>query len=307
MTREEIIQSINDSVDGAINKMNRSVPAIQRNMLDELSALVRDLDYDGNNIARTVKNIRVIGQITRKLQKLILNKEYKTEVKEFIKAFNEVTTLQNTYMRQTTEDFKFSPVLKEIKTQSIDATLQGLTEQGLTANVTDKIQDVLRRNITSGGTFKQIMQQVRETMVNTQTGEGILERYVKQITTDSLNQYSRNYLQLATQSTGMTWYDYAGSNIETTRCFCFAMTKRRYFNVREIPRLLKGDFTEWQEMDCKMYDKTGLPQGMIAGTNVANFLTNLGGYNCGHRPIPIPERLVPKDVVEAFKVRYGVS
>jgi len=296
MTRDEIIDNINSSVEDAVESMNKSIPGIQRKLLDEVTDLVRDLDYSGNNIASTVKNVRVIGAITRKLRKIILDSGYKNDVRDFLKSFNEVTTLQNQYMRQTTEQFKFTPVLAQVKEQSIESTLQGLTEQGLTANITDKIRDVLRTNITTGGTFKQIMQQVRETIVSTNAGEGILERYVKQITTDSLNQYSRNYLQIATQAAGMEWFRYTGSNIETTRCFCFALRQKSYFHVSEIPALLRGDFPEYQAMKCKEYDKTGLPQGMIAGTNAANFLTNAGGYNCGHRPIPIPARLVPQEI-----------
>lgn len=300
MTRDEIIDSINETVDKSVESMNKSIPGIQRKVLDEITALVRDLDYSGDNIAVSVKNLRVIGAITRKLRKIILDSGYKNDVRDFLKSFNEVTTLQNQYMRQVSSDFKFGPVLAQVKEQSIEATLQGLTEQGLTANITDKIKDVLRRNITTGGTFKQIMQQVRETIVSTKAGEGILERYVKQITTDSLNQYSRNYLQIAAGNAGMEWYSYTGSNIATTRCFCYAMREKRYFHVSEIPAILKGDFPEWQARECKMYDKTGLPQGMIPGTNAANFITNLGGYNCAHRAIPIPARLVPENIREAI-------
>lgn len=304
MTRDEIIEKLNSTIDDGVSKINKSIPATQRRMLEELENLVRDLDYDGNNIKVSAKNVRVIGAIKNKLRRLILDDGYQENVKEYLKTFNEVSTLQNSYLRQTTSEFKIQPVLGEIKTQAIDSALESLTEQGLTANVIDKLQGVLRRNITTGGTFNQLMQQVRETVINTKSGEGILERYVKQVTTDSLNQYSRNYLQIATDSLGMDWFQYTGSNITTTRCFCIAMTKKRWFHRAEIPGLIKGDFEEFKNGDCEIYSRTGLPDGMVAGTNAANFLTYLGGYNCGHRALPVPARLVPEEAKEVFYNAY---
>ena len=53
-------------------------------------------------------------------------------------------------------------------------------------------------------------------------------------------------------------------------------------------------------MKGKIYDKTGLPQGMIDDTNVSNFPTYRGGYNCGHQSYPIPTALVPKDILTKF-------
>lgn len=304
MTRDEIIGSINDTVDGAISSMTKSIPGIQRKMLDEIEALVRDLDYSGNNIKASVKNMRIIGAITNKLRKIIMDSKYKDQVKEYLKAFNEVTTLQSEYMRQTTEEFKTTPVLKLLKEQALESTLQGLTEQGLTANVIDGIKDVLRTNITTGGSYKQVTEELRAFVVGKNGSAGALDRYLSTYTTDAISQYSRQYLQLATDPVGLVWFDYSGSLKETSRCFCDAMREKRYFHRVEIPDLIAGNFDEWQEMDCKTYDRTGLPQGMIAGTNAANFLTNLGGYNCSHRAIPVPARLVPDDVKNAVYERY---
>lgn len=304
MTRDEIISSINDTVDEAIATMSESIPKTQRKVLEEVEQLVRDLDYSGKNIKVNVKNLRVIGAITNKLRRIIMDADYKENVVKYMRAFGEITTLQNAYLKQTTSDFKVAPVLAEIKDQSIQSTIQGLTEQGLTSNVIDSIQDVLRTNITSGGTYNQITEELRNTIVGKNGSVGIIERYLSTYTTDAISQYSRNYLQTATDGLGMNWFSYSGSNKETSRCFCLAMTKKRYFHRTEIPDLLDGNFKEWQDMDCKMYDRTGLPEGMIAGTNVANFLTNLGGYNCTHRALPIPARLVPEDVKGRVYAKY---
>lgn len=303
MTRDELIDKINSTIDDSIDKINGSTITIQKDVYNELANIVRDLDYDGNNIKISVKNLRTIGELTNKLRKIILTNDYQDQVKEFLKTFNEVTTLQNQYMRQLTADFKFNAVLQQIKEQSIDSTLKSLTEEGLQTYIVKPIQDILRVNITTGGSFRQLMEQVRAT-VSPSDGLGVIERNIKQITTDALNQYSRNYLQTATAGTSFVWYQYTGSNIQTTRCFCHAMTEKRYFHIKEIPALLKGDFEEFEERDCKIYDRTDLPDGLIAGTNASNFLTFLGGYNCNHRAIPIPDALVPISVREALYEKF---
>ncbi len=300
MTKNDIIKAINKLADDAVRNMNKNIPAVQRRLLIEVENEVRKLEYTGNKISVSVANMRAINAIGNKLRRLILGTGYQENVAEFIKSFSGITTLQNQYLRLTLKNFKIKGVLKQLKEQSVNATIQALTEQGIEANVIEPIRQALRTNITNGGTFNDLMSQVRETIVKTSAGKGALERYVKQITTDALNQYSRNYLQTATLGSSLEWYQYTGSNIITSRCFCLAMTAKRYFHVSEIPKLIAGDFDEFRELQCEIEDSTDLPSGMIPGTNVANFLTNLGGYNCGHRAIPVLDITVPISIRQAL-------
>jgi len=64
-------------------------------------------------------------------------------------------------------------------------------------------------------------------------------------------------------------------------------------HISEIPELLEGHIDGY---DCEIYEKTGLPKGMIEGTTPENFIVNRGGWNCGHELIPVDELTVPKVV-----------
>jgi len=88
---------------------------------------------------------------------------------------------------------------------------------------------------------------------------------------------------------GYEWYRYMNSDIETTRCFCDKMTDKDFFHLSEVPTILKG-------MGCDIYKKTGLPYGMIDGTNAENFFVRAGGWNCGHSINPVAKLQVPKAV-----------
>lgn len=300
-------QDIQDLINKAINDFDRGIPSLQRNLLDDVTGELRSLDIrtDGT-IETTVQNIRILSKIKGQLDGIILNDDYIEHVKEFADAFNEVATLQNAYWKQAESTFKPTPLLDEIRKQSISATIDSLTESGIGANISESISDILQTNIGSGGSIKQLEQQLRNSLTNTSTGDGLLLKYTRQITTDSINQFSANYNKIISDDLGYEWYGYRGSDITTTRPFCDAMTDFRYFHQSEIPNLLKAEHllgpltylnkkTNEREK-VPLYAKTGLPQGMPDGENPQNFFILRGGYNCGHQIGSVSESLIPKDI-----------
>jgi hypothetical protein len=295
MDFEKIIKT----VEKAIERFNKGIPSLQKEMYNGIQEELKRLDTVNGKIKATVSNLRIITSIKNKLLKLILTDDYKKEVREFAKAFNEVTKLQNEYWRSVESTFKPKTLLKEIRTQAISDTVAKLTESGIGATIQEQIADVLRTNITTGGSYAALTDQLRESLLNTET-DGMLSKYAKQITTDSLNQYSAQYTQAVSIDLGFEWYAYQGSDITTTRPFCDAMTDFRYFHVSEIPRLLRAEDLYYMKDGVKtkvpIYERTKLPHGMIPGTNPANFQINRGGYNCGHQIRPVSERLVPEDI-----------
>lgn len=284
-------------IERAIEKFNKGIPSAQKGMYDDIVEQLRRLDLKDGRIKATVGNLRVVTSIKNKLTKLILSDNYLDNVKDFAQSFNEITKLQNDYWKSVESTFKPGPLLKEIRTQAIEDTVSKLTEAGIGANISDQISDVLRTNITSGGSYKSMQDQLRNLLIDTDESQGILTRYAKQITTDSINQYSASYTQSVSSGLGFEWYAYQGSDIKTTRPFCDAMTDRRYFHVSEIPGLLRADdlyySKDGKQTKVPIYSRTELPAGMIEGTNAENFFIRRGGYNCGHQIRPVSEKLVP--------------
>lgn len=294
-TYKDIIKELNK----AIREFNKKIPATQREIFNELEKELRRLDLDGDKVKATVKNLSVVNSIKNKITRLVLTDEYKADVKEFLKSFDTITKLQNEYWKSVESTFKPRPLLKAIRNQTIQDTAQSLTEQGIGANVSDGIVRILRTNITTGGSYADLGRELRNGLLNTGT-PGFLDRYTKQITTDTINQYSAQYNQIVSSDLGYEWYVYDNTDIKTTRCFCDAMTDQPYFHVSEIPRMLtgKGLFCKNGKQRVRIYDKTGLPDGMIPGTNAENFLIRRGGYNCRHQCRPMNERFIPLEVRE---------
>ena len=161
-------------------------------------------------------------------------------------------------------------------------------ESGVGANYTDQLRDIVKTAITSGGSYSDLTEKLRTTIVGTDEEAGKLIKYAKQVTTDGINQFNRTYQKAVTDDLGFKWFRYVGSNLRTTRPFCREMTKpeNEYFHISQVPDIIKGRLNSG-EVDT---------QGLRKETNSTNFFIYAGGYNCGHSIIPVPEALVPDAV-----------
>ncbi|MBK7885130.1 MAG: hypothetical protein IPJ81_16095 [Chitinophagaceae bacterium] len=132
-------------IQSAVDKFNTQIPGIQKSLLDNIRMQLKEVDTKGNNIAINTKNVRLIAQIKSKLEKIMLTPEYKRSVKQFVTTFEDITKFQNSYFEQLEEKFKPSKLGAEIKKQAMQAVVEKLTENGLSANVTAGIEDLLRK------------------------------------------------------------------------------------------------------------------------------------------------------------------
>ena len=296
----ELIKTIDD----AINGFNDSLPKIQKEILADVLDQIKKFDTRNKRITNTVKNIRLLNTIKNRLKKIILTDQYKGEVKEFLKVFTDVSTFQNEYFKEAEKKFSPPKVVKEIKKQTITDTINRLTEAGIGVNVSDKIAELLKQNVTTGVKYSDLAAQLREYILTTET-PGVLERYVKQITTDAVNQYSAQYMNTISGDLGYEWFRYQGKDILTTRDWCDSMTDQPFFHISEVPRLLRVEDMYFMEDGVKtkvpINPKTELWYGAIQGTNAENFFVYRGGHQCKHQIFPVIERLVPKAVQERVK------
>jgi hypothetical protein len=123
-------------------------------------------------------------------------------------------------------------------------------------------------------------------------------RHAKMITTDSLNQYAANYTKIVTEDLGLEYFVWAGALVENSRDLCKELVHKKFIHKSEIPDILSGKIGGKK---IPTNPKTGLPYGMIPGTDEDNFMVNRGGYQCNHLPAPVSKFRVPKDIREKFE------
>lgn len=286
-------QSINkliSIIDEAIEAFQKKIPGIQSRIFDELQGQLQLLKTSRGKVLANVENLKTIAAIKNRLEAIIMDDQYQEEVKKFVKAFEKVSDFHHSYFAEFNQKFTPTKTLPIIKQMAIEATVNSLTEAGIISNIIEPIADLLRTNITTGGSIAELNNQLRNQVLTNDTGQGTLERYSKQITTDAINQYSAQYNQAISSDLGLEWFMYVGTNLTTTRPWCEEMKKKKYIHISELPQLLKGWFGDHR---VPINKKTGLPGGMIPGTNVQNVTIYRGGFNCGHQLVAVDELAVP--------------
>lgn len=279
------------TIDNGISSFVDGLPETERKVFDKVMELVKDLTTADGSIENNAQNIRIIARIKAELEGIVLNNDYLQKVSDFTKVFNDVGNLNSTYFSEIADNFSPKPLLEEIKKLNIDTTVSDLTESGIGSAYTDGIRDLLETNITTGAKYTDLVSGLRDFIIGKDGEDGKLVKYARQISTDALNQYNGQYIKSVSSDLGLNWYMYIGSNLETTRPFCKALTQKKYIHESELSSIVNGN------IDGKKVSTAGL----YPDTTAANFFQLRGGYNCGHQLYPIPSGLVPKELRDKFQ------
>lgn len=298
MTTAEKILSL---IEKSASDFNDQIPGLQKQLYKDLVKEVQKLQTREGNILSNVENLKLIGTIRNKLEKIILNEDYLKNVGNYVQAFDAVTALQIQYFQEFNNKFRPKKTLKIVQDLAIEATLNSLTEAGINVNVLEPVKELLKANIIGGGNISDLMEGLRKRIVSDGNDLGALERYTKQITTDALNQYSAQYHNTVSEDLGLEWYRYIGSLITTSREFCIYLTKKEWVHKSELPEIVKGNIDGHK---CQLNKKTGLPLGMISETNEGNFMIFRAGYQCGHQFFGVPTVSVPSSIVNSLPHKH---
>ena len=298
--QQQLINDMLDTIDGAVTRFDGSISDLQDAAYLRIADLINEMDTSNGSLRNNIRNSKAISSIRGEILSIILNKKYKSELKDFVKAFDQITGIGHEYYGTMVKRFSPPAVIEQIKKNSVDFTIDSLTESGLDQALAKPVAKMLNTAITSGGSVKQLQDQLKEYMTDTETSPGRLSSYTKGITTDALNQYNGNYNATISADLGLEWVMYVGSLIKTSRDFCEACIKKKWIHISELPNVVAGNFAEFKAIKGTINPRTGLPAGMIAGTNASNFIVYRGGYGCGHSGMYVAVQVVPKVVVLAI-------
>lgn len=285
------IKEVLKQIDTTESKFGSVVDKAQKAMLNEVLTLTKDLKTSGGRILPTIENLKLINQIKAKLNKAVLSPEYQKGVKDLLKSFDSIQAGQLSAFSEMSKGATNQQKYDLVRQIAIENTANQLTESGIDANVTSKIKDVLLRSITSGVRYSDLVGEMSNLLTDTDTGKGALSRYAKTYTNTALSQFAGQTNKLLTEDSGAEWFRYVGADIETTREWCDKMTDKEYIHISEFDEVLKGNVDGHK---CELNPKTKLPKGMIEGTNEENLIVNCGGWNCGHKLVPVLTFTVPK-------------
>ena len=294
------IKNVVDVVDKSINEYMAKVPGIQKKIYSEILTLTKELKLDSRgNIKNTIDNYRLLNNLRSRLSKVIFTSDYQKTTQQLVNSYDEINNTIKDYfssfatsLSSTTEE-----VLKILRNQSIDRTILYLGESGINVNIIGKVQELLQSNITTGGSYASYTEQLKEFINGNKESVGVFEKYANTIVIDGINTYSRTYTNAIVEDLGLEWFQYTGTLLTTSRAWCEHMVKKRFVHISELKTVLSDNIDGvdicGDEIPC---GKNKLPRGMKNETAVSNLLNLAGGWNCGHRFIPIDDIIVPSEI-----------
>lgn len=284
-----------DLIEKALKDFNDQVPAIEKEAYGRVLNLLKEIEIKNGVVINTASNLKKIGQLKQELENAVFNSKYQKAMQDFVNAFNAVAFLQSKYYKTVDQDFNPGALLKEYQKQAKDAVVNEMRKT-VDLKIIPVVEDILRQNITTGGTYQNLLFKMQEFIIGSGQFPGAfgkLSNLADTITTNALNQFSAQYMKLIAQDLGLEWFMYVGSNKATTRELCERLTKKKYVHISELPTIIKGKIDGYQ---VKINPKTKLWYGAEEGTDVSNFQEKRGGHKCGHQFIAVHEVVVPEDV-----------
>jgi hypothetical protein len=281
MGKSSTFKDTRDTIDFFKDRFTKNVVTSQNNMWKIILNTIKKLETDNDgNILTTNKNLKILRTLRGDIKRTIITPEYKKAVSRYLNGFNELKSINDFYYKAiasgTLNANKY--VFREVLNSSIDATKNSLLDSGITESIIKPVENILSQNVTTGASFQDLTESLRGEILGDKDRLGKLERYSKQITTDSLNQFNANYNQTVSQDLGMEFYYYNGAIKNTSREYCKHVVKEgRYFHKKEVE---KSASKEWS--------------GKIPGTTSSNIFVYRGGYNCGHQWLAVATDVVPQ-------------
>lgn len=291
------LNQILETIKASVNRIGSFASKRQDPLLREVLGLVKKLETKGDNIQNNINNLKVLNQIKSKVERLMIDDKYISEVKSFVQSYNDLQNIHNEYFSKFNAKWKPAKSLNILKNSAIETTINSFTETGIEVGVTDGIKKILLENITNGGSYFDLTEQLRKHITGAERSEGAVERYVRTFATTSINQFSAEYNKSIADDLGLEWYGYSGSLLETSRDWCEKCVEKKFIHVSEFPALLEGDFGSLGSV--KISKSTGLPAGLMKGTNETNLVRRRGGWNCGHQMLAVNESIVPDNIKNA--------
>jgi hypothetical protein len=282
-------------------KLFESVPAkletaaikTQAEAWKKIRPILAEMDVDAaGNIEQTENNVRRIGLINEELKKVLAGSEYKEAVKSFLDSIDKGVQLTDEIARTFEESFEPNQVQKQLLQISKQNAINAFYGSGLDARFTQPFLEQLTANVAARAPLREAVNALEGLVVGTEANDGRILANIKTTATTAQAVADRSYSAAVNEELGIEWYEYLGGEIDTTRPFC---------RNREDGIYHKKEIEAWGDgkNSAGINDiRDGTWAGRIDGTDSKSIFTFVGGWNCRHYLVPVPDNKVP-DTVKA--------
>lgn len=213
--------------------------------------------------------IRMVNEMEGTIKRAINKTDYRERVQDYLQNFDKIKQV-NIQLQQSVNKINVAPALTNLQRGAQQQTVNNLLGAGLNTNFIQPIKDVIFQHVVSGASVADTELALRGVIKGNADRLGNLERYVTQMSRDSINGYDGMIQQRIAAEFDLNAYSYEGSLVSDSRKQCVRW-------VEKYNGVLPFDILE-KEIDWAYSNGSG----MVSGTTKDNFAINRGGYNCRH-------------------------
>lgn len=279
-TPREVAIKIEAAIEEANLVFNLVVENTQNSIYNKALSLLKELDVDQDGYVRaTTSNRKIVRGINKAFDEGLIRGGYYPGLNAFVKTIPVLDSINAGYFEGIGKAFKAdSTLITSLQKQTI-SNVNSLLIDGLESQIKEPLYNALLQNVTTGGSYSGMVDQLKEYVKGT-TNDGKLLRYTKQITQDVLNNYSRSYQASVGNVLGLEFYQYVGGLMPESREFCRDRAGQ-YFHYKEIE--------SWASLEWK---------GKRPDTTESSIFIYAAGWNCKHLIMPVSLSVVPKSSVQ---------
>jgi len=277
--------------DSVPEKLQTAALKTQAQIWKRIEPILQDMDVDSSgNISQTEDNIRRIAIISEELKKVLAGGEYKEAVRTFLSSIDEGVQLTDEIARNFEKGFEPSEIQRQIVNISKQNAINTFFGGGLDARFTQPFLEQLTSNIAARAPLNEAVNALRGLVTGTDANDGRLLANIKTTASTAQAIADRSYSAAVNEQLNIQWYEYLGGEIPTTRPFC---------EHREGQIFHRGEIEAWGDgkNSAGINDiRDGSWAGRIEGTDSRSIFTFVGGWNCRHYLVPVPDNKVPATI-----------
>lgn len=259
----------------------------------KIRPILDDMDVSAaGNIEQTEGNIRRISLIAEELKKVLAGTEYKEAVRSFLGSIDQGVQLTDEIAKTFESGFQPNEIQKQLLQISKQNAINAFYGSGLDARFTQPFLEQLTANIAARAPLREAVNALETIVTGDGKADGKILANIKTTATTAQAVADRSYSAAVNDELGIEWYEYLGGEIPTTRPFC-EHREGKIFHRKEIEAWGDGNNSGGIK-DIQ----DGTWAGRIDGTDSKSIFTFVGGWNCRHYLVPVPDRKVP-DTVKA--------
>lgn len=264
-------------------KYEKQIEGVQRRLFEELLVLIGRLDVVDGHFVISPENLDIATDIANTLRGLLAPSGYTDVLKGFASEFDPQEALNNRYFKSVFGTFQPGDIMDGLKAGSIRQLVAGALEAPFITPIRQRLEQAVSGGASLRDTIKVLKVDIEGGELDGDTVKGKLQRYVKQIMTNTFAQADRGYANEVGEDLDAQWRYYTKGTVTDSRLFCVDRNNG-YYHKREVEDWGKG----------KDVGKAGKDwQGKISGTDQNTIFVNLGGWNCLHSIMPVGLPVVP--------------